>query len=70
MTYVIRNDIPLPISYRKYPFALMGVGDSIEIAAEDRDRAAAAVHSYSKKHGMKFTLRKTHDGSFRCWRTE
>ncbi len=69
---MIRNDIPIPSSYRKYPFALMCVGDSFEAGRDElsRKRVSAAAHYYGRHHGKTFTVRKADDGSYRCWRTE
>ncbi len=66
MTFKIEKDVPIP---EKYPFSKMGVGDSFDILDAGAKEVSAAVSYYGKKHGKKFTVRKTADGH-RCWRIE
>ncbi|MEK0324869.1 MAG: hypothetical protein QQN63_04115 [Nitrosopumilus sp.] len=51
----------------KYPFKELEVGQSF-VYPHEKVRLAAASHA--KRYGVKFTVRKTEDGKYRCWRTE
>lgn len=64
----IDKGIPLPT---KYPFAEMNVGDSFVVPAKvNRSAVNVAAMRFGRKHGMKFTVRLTKDGTLRCWRIE
>ena len=62
----IDKDFPLPT---KYPFEQMEVGDSFALPpSASRENVAAATSRYGKNHKKIFTVRKSNDGTFRCWR--
>ena len=69
--FKIEKDIPLPDRIgsgraRKYPFSRMEVGDSF-FAPVAGNRIHSAVSQFSKRTGMKFTVKKV-DGGCRVWR--
>lgn len=69
--YVIEKDIPVTGSdrrKRKYPFGDMVVGDSF--AVEKNDKVTPAASNFGIRHGMKFSVLKQEDGTYRVWRTE
>mgnify|MGYP003500423108 FL=1 len=64
----IDKDVPMPerASRHRYPFKLMGVGDSFLVDVKmETVRLAAA--SYSYRSGRKFSVRQTSAGT-RVWR--
>ena len=68
MTIKIESDIPIPT---KYPFAQMKVNDSFAVPANtNRSAINVSAMRFGRKHGMKFTVRRTVDGTLRCWRIE
>jgi hypothetical protein len=63
----VEKGIPIPA---RFPFEQMQVGDSFVVPMEiTRYAVSVAAHRYGKKHGVKFTVRKYKDGTYRCWRT-
>lgn len=67
MKIKIDKDVPLPDSYKKWPFPEMEVGDSFWITSSHVKSVRTCAHVYGKKTGKKFTVRKTGNG-YRCWR--
>jgi uncharacterized protein (DUF2249 family) len=69
--FPIESDIPVPVEDRaSYPFNSMEAGDSFRLEdtrAAEKARRAATVHQ--KRHGGRFSVRKTEDG-YRLWRIE
>lgn len=69
----IDKDIPMPPPrgrHTKYPFRDMEVGDSIAVAAEERDRIVSAASYFGKRNAaFRFTVRR-HNGAYRLWRIE
>lgn len=66
--YKIEKGIPIPGV--KYPFDLMGVGDSFFVADEnERGLVSTMASRTGKKLGMKFSVKKQTGGGFRVWRT-
>lgn len=65
----VEKDVPMP---NKYPFHEMEVGDSFELAPTmKRSTVTVAAQRWGQKNGgAKFTIRKTGQNTFRCWRTE
>ena len=64
----VESGIPIPA---KYPFAEMKVGDSFAVPPKiNRSAVNVSAMRYGRKHGMKFTVRRTVDGTLRCWRIE
>jgi hypothetical protein len=62
----IEKNVPLPVTY---PFAKMDVGDSFAVPPDvHRTTVSIAALRYGRKHDMKFSTRKTPDGTIRCWR--
>jgi hypothetical protein len=74
----IKKGLPPPPASRaepKWPFAKMEVNDYIEVPIRDRNAAATAARTLSKKTGkrFRFALAKdeaTGDELVRCWRVE
>jgi hypothetical protein len=68
--FVIDHNVPIPPARKgpevKFPFALLGIGDSFFVPGE-RNNVSNAAHQYAKRHGVKFTVRKQGDG-IRVWR--
>ena len=66
----VDKNIPVPKVGRSavYPFADMSIGDSFPLGDKPLDSCRNAAVSYGHRHSMKFTVRKTDDGSYRCWR--
>jgi hypothetical protein len=69
----IEKGVPIPpvnSQFLSWPFGQMEVGDSFEVPLDKRERCRSAVSSYSRQHpGLKFTVQKTGDDTWRCWRT-
>lgn len=70
--FQIEKNVPMPSGYHHkevYPWREMAVGDSFVVRNE---RSHASLSSTAggagKRLGMKFTVRKQPDGSFRIWR--
>jgi hypothetical protein len=64
----IEKGIPLPC---RFPFEQMEVGDSFAVPPDvHRTTVSIAALRYGRKHGAKFSTRKTPDGTIRCWRTQ
>ena len=51
----------------KYPFAEMKVGDSFVIPPRPK---TPILQGYAKTFGIKITIRRQPDGSYRVWRIE
>lgn len=68
----IEKNIPIPrpnAERGKYPFHKMEIGDSFVVPIDSRGAVVAAGNCYKKKHGMRFTTRRTECGQFvRIWR--
>lgn len=71
MAFKIESNIPALMpkaSYRKYPFNEMKPGDSFLINGDAAPSVVStSTHAFGRKHGWKFSVRKTPDGH-RCWR--
>ena len=67
--YKLRNDVPTPPSYRKYPFREMVVGQSFVVTSEDLYRVRAMVQYEQNTGDARFTVRRQGSG-YRCWRTD
>jgi len=65
MEFKIEKGIEIPDGWSKYPFSKMEVGDSFFV----KTKSGKSAYMYSKRHGMRFTVRKEGDG-FRIWRIE
>jgi len=66
--FTIEKDVPIkPRS--KYPFEEMEPGDSFHFDEWMLGAVNTAAYRYSRKLGIKLTIRKTDDG-YRCWRVE
>lgn len=76
MEYKIEKNVPIPAPREKhdnYPFKMMDVGDSFSMGVFDAPTAkkrSAVVHSYGKRLGMKFAVRRSPVGELRVWRIE
>ena len=68
--YVIEKDVPITRGKpkTKYPFGKMVVGDSFAVATNDKVTPAAS--NFGIRHGMKFSILKQEDGTYRVWRME
>jgi len=68
--FPIEKDIPFfPAGFGYfYPFEKMETGDSFRFVSDIVKKVAPAASSYGKRHNMKFSIRKTDDNSYRCWR--
>jgi len=69
----IEKGVPLPGKggaggARKYPFPDMEVGDSFPIPQGLNERVGMAASQYGLRYHIKLSVRKTPDGSYRCWR--
>ncbi len=72
MEYKVDKDIPIPparSTLARYPFADMEPGDTFAVPAEENKKVRLAAHSYGKRHGKAFTIRRQEDGTVRVWRT-
>lgn len=76
MSLMIEKNIPLPSRdtgigerRRKYPFNEMVSGDSFLVNGARVESIRSAMYAYGKKHGKKFSMRKTDDG-YRIWRMD
>ena len=64
---LIENTFPVPLPL--YPFHQMKVGDSFALPPDKKQTTViTAATRFGQKSGMKFTIRKMEDGSYRCWR--
>jgi len=74
MKYKIEKDVPIPPqshkAQSKYPFNTMAVGDSFALGDAQPNRVRSAAQAHSKRKGVKVVVRKTDDGTYRCWRIE
>jgi hypothetical protein len=62
----INKNVPMPV---RWPFPNMQVGDSFAIPPDVLSTTVSvAATRFGKKNGMKFTVRKMPDKTFRCWR--
>lgn len=71
----VESNLPLPArdgrgAKSKYPFGSMAVGDSFEVPNGKRLSVyqCAAQWTSSRHLDWKFSVRKTAEGSYRCWR--
>jgi hypothetical protein len=69
--FVIEKGVPLPGRGRSpiYPFEQMEVGDSFAVPEDKRHVVGPAAAWFGKRHGRKYSVRKT-TGGFRVWRVE
>jgi hypothetical protein len=70
--FIVEGGIPLQMPTArgtKYPFRDMAAGDSFLVSEKDSLSARAASRQFGKRHGQKFSVRKTPTG-YRCWRLE
>lgn len=76
MEYKIENKVPVPVvsvkgsrvSYAKYPFANMNVGDSFYADGKTVNQLVGASRYFARNNeGFKFTVRKEGNGC-RVWR--
>ena len=70
MTNTIKIDKGIPLFKKTppWPFSQMEVGDSF-IIPNERHRTLTSVASlYRRVHQKKFSVRKTDNGDYRCWR--
>lgn len=64
----VEKNVPVQgFKLNKYPFLLMDVGDSFAFDGP-REKLAAAASYAGLRHGLKFSVRKTAEGNYRCWR--
>lgn len=74
MSVTIEHNVPLPKLRggrpQKYPFELMGIGDSFKLTGHMTVlNVREAVRYFTKKTGRKFVVRKDAlTGVSRCWR--
>ena len=69
MAITVDRNVPLPPKKKDcpvWPFKTMAVGDSFVSPKSARATTAAACY-YSKKHGLKFTVRTVGE-VVKCWR--
>jgi len=59
--------VPLPVARKKYPYAVMEVGDSFFVAEGGIQNVCNQNYRMGKKLGMSFIARKEGDG-VRVWR--
>ncbi len=66
----IDKGVPLRHRLSRWPLKQMEIGDSFSAPGEVgvRNRLCSAVTLASRATGMKFTVRRQPDGSYRCWR--
>lgn len=69
--FVIETNVTIPPRNKAvYPWATMEVGDSFLVANYDLwSSVKSAAYLYSKRNGVKFTIRKLREG-LRIWRVE
>lgn len=70
--FEIEKGIKIPTGRGKYPFHLMGIGDSFCVKKAKGDipgDVRCSAYTYGKRHGMKFTTKSEDDG-VRVWRIE
>ena len=65
----IRNDVPMPTTRNRWPWASMQVGESV---GSDKKSVQSSAWAYAKKHGGAFRSGKDPEGKYavRVWRTE
>jgi len=65
----IRNDVPMPTTRSRWPWASMQVGESV---GSDKKSVQSSAWAYAKKHGGAFRSGKDPEGKYavRVWRTE
>lgn len=73
MNIEVEKGVPIPEMRTggivRWPFGKMEPGDSFVLAKNDRDRCRNAANSYSRTHvGVRFTIQRVDDESWRCWR--
>ena len=71
MSFKIEHGVAIPkkrSECSKYPFNLMGIGDSVLGHEKEGARIAAAASVWGKLNGKKFISRKV-EGGVRVWRT-
>lgn len=75
MSIKLDHHIPLPASGRKafgntslFPFRAMNVGDSFAVPYGLHDKVSQSSAYFRKAYGIRVTVRKMPDGSYRCWR--
>lgn len=72
--FLIEKGVPMSKNGRsfKYPFGKMEVGESFSLGndsiAAARCRSAASI--YGRNHNKKYSVLKTNDETYRCWRTK
>jgi len=65
----IEKGVPVPSAAGMYPFADMGIGDSVRVPRELLKRVRSASDNYARRHGWKFVCRKISQDEWRLWRT-
>jgi hypothetical protein len=69
----VEKNIPMPPpgkppGNKRYPWSEMNVGDSFAVPA------SISIDAFRRNHrtraGRRFKVRKTPDGTYRCWRVE
>lgn len=82
MKFKIQKNVPMIKIYEskrrkqnKYPFKIMGVGDSFcygKYSREEMTKISNAARIWAKEVGssFKFSCRKTEDNKIRIWRVE
>ncbi|MFP6901859.1 MAG: hypothetical protein VCA36_13010 [Opitutales bacterium] len=68
----VEDDVPIPANMRatKYPFANMGIGQSVFFPAQSTNgKAYKAAMAMGGRRGWKFIARRENDG-LRIWRKE
>ncbi len=65
----IRDDVPMPTTRSRWPWASMQVGQSI---GSDKKSVQSSAWAYAKKHGGAFRSGKDPEGKYavRVWRVE
>lgn len=68
--YAIEKNVPFVqergvARWRKYPFDLMEVGDSVVVPFS----GVSAAHAFGKRHDKKFNISKISAAEYRIWRT-
>lgn len=75
--YKLEKNVPMPLgsvdrgAKRKYPWLEMEVGDSFAIPAGQHESVRTSASAWEARHPedpRMFTVRKTENGTYRCWR--
>jgi hypothetical protein len=72
--FIVESGIPYPGNYERrqprYPFKSMEIGQSFSFEEEDRKSISTAAYKFNEGTQLKFSVRRSKDGSYRIWRID